>query len=105
MIELATPLSIPSTNGIVIVDQLVLSLSADMPICRGDTGTIYLGATGGSGYYTFTNANGNIVESPLNALPGTYSFHVQDSYGCTADETTTIIVAGIFPPCASLRSQ
>ncbi len=79
---------ITSPEGGLFVYPTVTSLN-----CSSLTsGSIILGATGGTTPYTYAWSNGATTADLLNITAGQYSITVTDSAGCTTD--TTIIVNG-----------
>ncbi|MCX6274501.1 MAG: MBG domain-containing protein [Bacteroidetes bacterium] len=64
---------------------LSLSATPAQPLCFGQSGSVTLQGSGGTGSYTY----GGAATSSL--APGTYNYNVSDGNGCTAIAAATII--------------
>jgi len=66
----------------------------------GNDGSIVVGASGGGGFYEFSDDGGNTYQSSQifpNLAAGIYNIGVIDQYGCTASTLTTINITTINP--------
>lgn len=82
-----------ATTSVTITEPPVLSLSTTQVdvTCKGDAdGSIDLTASGGTGLYTYSWSNGDIVEDLSGLTAGAYTVTVTDAKGCTASTTVTI---------------
>lgn len=82
-----------ASTSVTITEPPVLVLSATQVdvTCKGDAdGSIDLSVTGGSGLYTYSWSNGDIVEDITGLTAGDYTVTVTDAKGCTASTTVTI---------------
>lgn len=65
--------------------------SINQPACNGGTASVTVGASGGTGPYTYTWMPGNLSGATQNTLlPGTYTVTATDNNNCTGTTTVTI---------------
>jgi gliding motility-associated-like protein len=73
------------TNPVVIdpIVPIVPAYNIIKPLCKGDSGTIELSATGGKGPYTYSfNSSSFTTITVYSAIAGTYPYIVRDALGC-----------------------
>ncbi len=83
----------------IAVTKPTASASSNSPVCEGSTITL-TGGPGGMTSYNWTGPNGfsNSLQSPTVttnatfAMAGNYTLTVTDSNGCTASNTTSVVV-------------
>ncbi|MCX6292506.1 MAG: T9SS type A sorting domain-containing protein, partial [Bacteroidetes bacterium] len=78
---------------------LTLSATPSQPKCFGETGSVVLSASGGTGLYTYSGDNTSGLGS------GTYSYTVQDANGCSANAATNIDAAPSLLTLAATPTQ
>jgi gliding motility-associated-like protein len=85
--------TVADTTGCFISDTIVIEEPAELVLittpqqfdCYGETGSMQLSASGGTGLYVFSG------DDSTNLVAGIYNYIVTDSSGCTASSQDTIL--------------
>ncbi len=78
------------TFTITAPQPIVINGTVNSPTCSGQSGSITVSATGGTGNKTFTWSNGATGSSISNLTAGTYTVTATDANDCTASHTFTV---------------
>lgn len=76
-----------TTAACTVPCDLVLTATTTQPLCPGETGSVTLSVTGGSGTYTLGG------DDTTSLAVGSYSYSVLDANGCTATASAVITEA------------
>lgn len=82
-----------TTFTVANISAVNATATATAVSCNGDSdGYVEVGASGGTSLFEYSDDGSDFGSSPmfLNLAPGTYTFYVQDSNGCTASAEAVV---------------
>lgn len=93
-------LTITDDEGCIFNEDIIVATQPSMNIavnqlnneaCGTSNGSIDISLTGGSGSYGYSWSNGQLSQDISGLTSGSYEVTVTDGFGCTVDQTFTII--------------